>query len=379
MAHAYVPGLKVLKRTIIKKERKLPIEGEVIVKVNDKVKAEEAIAKAFLPGPVDIINAANKLAIDPQELPLFLLKKEGDRVLEGETIIRYSSFFGLFKQEIKSSITGTVESISTSTGQIIIRKDPTPIETIAFVDGIIEQVIPKVGAVVKTYGTYIQGIFGIGREKIGKIKVIANNPNDEINSEKYLEKVEKGDIVVVGSYITKEIIDKLVNIGVVGIISGGIDAEIIKDILGYEIGVAVTGTENIPFTLIITEGFGKISMALKTFNLLKEADNKRASISGTTQIRAGVIRPEIIIPFIHEIEDISKIEENKFSTTLEKGVLVRIIREPYFGKIAQILDLPEEPTLIPTESKVRIAKIKILETNEEILYPRANIELIEEN
>ncbi|MGC8734857.1 MAG: hypothetical protein ACP5RD_07475 [bacterium] len=379
MAHAYVPGLKVLKRTIIKKERKLPIEGEVIVKVNDKVKAEDPIAKAFLPGPVDIINAANKLAIDPQELPLFLLKKEGDKVVEGETIIKYSSFFGLFKQEIKSSITGTIESISTSTGQIIIRKDPTLIETIAFVDGIIEEVIPKVGAIVKTYGTYIQGIFGIGREKIGKIKVIANDPNDEINSEKYLEKVEKGDIVVGGSYITKEIMDKLVNIGVVGIISGGIDAEVIKDILGYEIGVAVTGTENIPFTLVITEGFGKISMASKTFNLLKEAENKKASISGATQIRAGVIRPEIIIPFIDEIEDISKIDENKFSTALQEGALVRIIREPYFGKIAQIIELPEEPTLIPTESKVRIAKIKILETNEEILYPRANIELIEEN
>ncbi|MGB9638861.1 MAG: hypothetical protein ACPL1F_06175, partial [bacterium] len=358
MAHAYVPGLKVLKRTIIKKERKLPIEGEVIVKVNDKVKAEDPIAKAFLPGPVDIINAANKLAIDPQELPLFLLKKEGDKVVEGETIIKYSSFFGLFKQEIKSSITGTIESISTSTGQIIIRKDPTLIETIAFVDGIIEEVIPKVGAIVKTYGTYIQGIFGIGREKIGKIKVIANDPNDEINSEKYLEKVEKGDIVVGGSYITKEIMDKLVNIGVVGIISGGIDAEVIKDILGYEIGVAVTGTENIPFTLVITEGFGKISMASKTFNLLKEAENKKASISGATQIRAGVIRPEIIIPFIDEIEDISKIDENKFSTALQEGALVRIIREPYFGKIAQIIELPEEPTLIPTESKVRIAKIK---------------------
>lgn len=379
MAHAYVPGLKVLKRTVIKKERKLPIEGEVIVNVNDRVKAEDAVAKAFLPGPVDIINAANKLAIDPQELPLFLLKKEGDRVLEGETIIKYSSFFGLFKQEIKSSITGTIESISTSTGQIIIRKDPTPIQTIAFVDGIIEETIPKVGAIVKTYGTYIQGIFGIGREKIGKIKIIAENPYDEINDEKYLKNVEKGDIVVGGSYITKEIIDKLIKLEVVGIITGGIDAETIKDILGYEIGVAVTGTENIPFTLIVTEGFGKISMALKTFNLLKEANNKKASISGATQIRAGVIRPEIIIPFLDEVEDLAKIEDKNISTALEKGAFVRIIREPYFGKIAQITDLPEDPTIIPTESKVRVAKIKILDTNEEIIYPRANIELIEES
>jgi hypothetical protein len=124
--------------------------------------------------------------------------------------------------------------------------------------------------------------------------------------------VEKGDIVVGGSYITKEIIDKLIKLEVVGIITGGIDAETIKDILGYEIGVAVTGTENIPFTLIVTEGFGKISMALKTFNLLKEANNRKASISGATQIRAGVIRPEIIIPFLDEVEDLAKIEDKNF-------------------------------------------------------------------
>ncbi|MFN4220532.1 MAG: hypothetical protein ACK4GJ_06425, partial [bacterium] len=60
------------------------------------------------------------------------------------------------------------------------------------------------------------------------------------------------------------------------------------------------------------------------------------------------------------------------------GSYVRIIREPYFGKIAVITDLIEEPFPIPTDSKVRVAKIKVLDTDEEIIYPRANIEIIEE-
>lgn len=378
MAHAYVPGLKVLSRTVVKKERKLPIEGEVVVEKGKLVKANEVVARALLPGPVDIINAANKLGIDPKELSLFLLKKEGDKVQEGETIVKYSSFFGLFKQEIKSNINGTVESISLATGQIILRKDPTPIEIVAFVDGIIEEVIPKNGVIVKTYGSYIQGIFGVGKEKIGKLKLLSPDNTHQLTDTSLLENVEKGDIIVGGSYVSKSFVDKAIEKGVIGIIVGGIDAETLKEILGYEIGVAVTGTEEIPITFVITEGFGIINMAEKTFGLLENANGRMVSISGATQIRAGVIRPEIIIPFLEEIESIEKIENENVTTSLQVGSYVRIIREPYFGKIAVITELTEEPFPIPTESKVRVAKIKILDTDEEIIYPRANIEIIEE-
>ena len=37
-------------------------------------------------------------------------------------------------------------------------------------------------------------------------------------------------------------------------------------------------------------------MAERTFSLLKSLEGKTASINGATQIRAGVIRPEVIVP-----------------------------------------------------------------------------------
>ena len=49
---------------------------------------------------------------------------------------------------------------------------------------------------------------------------------------------------------------------------GGVDYNTISKILGYSLGVAITGTENTT-TLILTEGFGEINMAERTFNLLK--------------------------------------------------------------------------------------------------------------
>ncbi len=51
-------------------------------------------------------------------------------------------------------------------------------------------------------------------------------------------------------------------------------------------------------TLVITEGFGKMAMAHRTFDLLKSKQGMKASVNGATQIRAGVMRPEVIVPLI---------------------------------------------------------------------------------
>lgn len=49
MAHAYTPGLKVSSRTIFRKERRLPLKGEVLVKVGDTIEAEDVIARTDFP------------------------------------------------------------------------------------------------------------------------------------------------------------------------------------------------------------------------------------------------------------------------------------------------------------------------------------------
>ena len=52
----------------------------------------------------------------------------------------------------------------------------------------------------------------------------------------------------------------------------------ISKILGYSLGVAITGTENTT-TLILTEGFGEVNMAKRTFDLLKENELDEESIN----------------------------------------------------------------------------------------------------
>ena len=80
MAHAYTPGLKVAAGATIRNERRLPIEGEVTVQVGDKIEAEDVVAKASLPGNVQLVNIANLLSIPTEDIRDYMLKSEGEPI-----------------------------------------------------------------------------------------------------------------------------------------------------------------------------------------------------------------------------------------------------------------------------------------------------------
>ena len=372
MAHAYTPGLKVSRYTIIRKDRRLPLKGEVLVEEGQKVKAEDIVARTQIPGNVVLINVAAKLGIDPSEVRKVMLKKEGDPVKKDEVIAFAKVFFGLFKTELKSPIDGIVESISDITGQVILREPPINVEINAFIDGTVVKVYPQEGVEIETTGAFIQGIFGVGGERIGKLRVAVDSPEEELTVDRLLDD-ESGNIIVGGSFVTGEALLEAQRRGAYGVIVGGIDDINLKEYVGYDIGVAITGNEDVDTTLIITEGFGKIRMATRTFDILKSLEGYKTSISGATQIRAGVMRPEIIIPYQSDLP----LQTEEDEGTLEIGRAVRIIRSPYFGLIGKVVELPPQPTKIETESTTRVLKVQ-LEDGRIITVPRANVELIQE-
>jgi hypothetical protein len=136
--------------------------------------------------------------------------------------------------------------------------------------------------------------------------------------------------------------------------------------------VAITGSEDLGLTLILTEGFGHIRMADRTWDLLGSMAGRMASVSGATQIRAGVMRPEILIPR----EDAASAQHEDHGTGLESGMLVRVIRQPYFGRIGRVSGLPSELQPLDTEAKVRVLVVEFSD-GERAVVPRANVERIE--
>ncbi len=372
MAHAYTPGLKVAAGTTIRNERRLPIGGEVIVRVGDRIEAEDVVAKAVLPGNVQLVNIANLLSIPPEDIRDYMLKKEGEPVAKDEIIGETKGLFGLFKSHARGPIDGTIEGISDVTGQVIIREAPIPVNVMGHIAGSIVEIISDEGAIVETYGTYIQGIFGIGGETVGALEVVVDSPDTPLTKD-FIRSAHQDKILCGGAVVGNDAIQEAIRQGVKGIIVGGIHDDDLRALLGYELGVAITGSESLGLTLVITEGFGEISMAARTFNLLKAQEGMTASINGATQIRAGVVRPTIIIPVEAQEETV---DTNIASAALDIGTPIRIIREPYFGQLGHVSALPVERQQLETEAKVRVLEVE-LEAGSTVVLPRANVEIIE--
>ena len=141
--------------------------------------------------------------------------------------------------------------------------------------------------------------------------------------------------------------------------------------------MAITGSEQIGLTLIITEGFGDIAMAERTFDLLEAREGDEAAVNGATQIRAGVMRPEIVIPL-----------------TDEEKADARSSREHTRGPARDRPAGPDHPRSVlradrrgggaaaraarcsDSGSKARVLEVE-LDSGESVIVPRANVELIE--
>jgi hypothetical protein len=369
--HSYAPGLRVTGCTTIRKDRRLPIAGQVLAKQGAKVRAEDVVAHAELPGDVATVNAVNQLGITPAELPAVMRKKPGDPVQRDEIIAETKPFIKWFRSRSRSPVDGVIETVSHITGQVIIRTAPRPVDVRAYVDGTVIEVWPGEGVLVETTGAFVQGILGIGGEVAGELAIVGDGPADTIGPADLTDALAD-KIVVAGALITREVFDRAARIGVAALVCGGFHDADLRALLGYDLGVAITGHEDIRPTLIITEGFGRIAMARGTHELLAAHAGRRASANGATQIRAGVLRPEIIIPLP---KDGASASEAAATEGLTVGARVRIVREPGFGRLGVVKSLPPEARRVESEAKVRVVELAFSQ-GETMIVPRTNVEVI---
>ena len=373
MAHAYTPGLKVLHETKVIKERRLPLKGDVLKKKGEIVAPDDIVATTDLPGNVQMVNVANLLNIDAEDIGDVIKLQKGEKFSKDDLIAETAGLFGLFKSKVQAPVSGTLESYSEITGQVVLREAPIPVEMDAYVSGKVKDVIPEEGVHIETDAAFIQGIFGIGGESRGDLKIITKTRYDEITSD-MLDSSLEGKVVVGGSHITLATYKKAISLKVAAIVVGGFNYSDLKPILGYTLGVAITGSEDLATSLVVTEGFGKINMGHRTFDLLKEHDGNFVSVNGATQIRAGVIRPEIVIPLKGD-QITGKHKDIDASRGITDGSLIRVIRAPYFGKIGKVISLPNELQKMESETMVRVAEVEL--DGEKMIVPRANLEMVE--
>lgn len=372
MAHSYTPGLRVTDSARVLRERRLPLKGQVLAPLGAEVAPDTVVARTELPGNIQTVNLAQKLATDPAKVAETLVRPIGSEVKKGEIIATAKSMFGLMKSHAEAPSDGTLESVSTVTGQLILREPPIPVEVTAYVRGHVVEVIPNEGVVIEALGAFMQGIFGVGGETFGPLVVAVSGPEQELTPQ-HLKPEHKGKVVVGGSFVSYDTLMHAREVGVAAVVVGGFDDQDLKRLLGKDLGVAITGGEDLGFTLVLTEGFGRIQMAQRTWTLLNAHQGEIASVSGATQIRAGVMRPEILVPRPGGASDASS---ESLEGGLDLGSMLRLIREPYFGRIGKVTALPPELQALDTEAHVRVLEVEFVDDGKRATVPRANVERI---
>lgn len=369
MSKVLTPALAVTSRTTIRRRRDLPIAGEVLVKEGDRVTGSQVVARAQLDGELRLIRVAEVLGIPASDLPAALRVAEGDHVEEGAQLAELRGLWGLFRTTVLAPISGTVEFISSATGHVGVRAPSIPLNLTAYIAGRVVSVEPQRSVVVEAEGTFVQGIFGVGGERLGQLRILPISGTTKLTEDHIPERAQ-GEVLVGGHSPTSGALSKAARAGAVGCITGSIDDRTLRDYVGHDIGVALTGDEAVSMTLIITEGFGALPISERVLTTLGSINGQIVSINGATQVRAGAQRPEIIGPMVDSVNP-HDIRERSLSV----GARVRIVRVPYFGACGVIVELPHELGRIETGAMVRILRAT-LDDGRQVTVPRANVELV---
>lgn len=288
--------MQVVEETTVRKERRIPTRGEVLVKPGDAVEPETVLARGVVENPdIQELKVFAALGVDPEVARDYMLKAEGDDVKKDEVVAIYRSFFGRSTRVARAPIDGRIEAFSGVTGRAIIRGHPISMEARAHIPGTVAEIIEGEGAVIEVRAAVVQGAFGLGGEATGSVVFAAESPGSPLTSED-VKPEHRGSVLVGGSVATLDALKAAARSGLSGVVVGGVDQKDLTEFLGYELGVGITGSEDIGFTLIITEGFGVQPMDEARFSLLKKHEGRLACIDGATQIRSRILRPEVVIP-----------------------------------------------------------------------------------
>ncbi len=350
----YPPETRVSTLTTIQRERTLPLIGEVVVRVGQRVEPWDVVAQAAVPSGYRIVKVAQTLRARDGNIAPYLLKREGDDVKAGEPIAVRR---GLFRRAVRSPVDGFLAAVGA--GRVLIEADTTLIELRAGMRGRVTSVRTNWGATIETVGAVVQGVWGNGKEGHGVLKVLADSPQGVLTREN-IEVGAQGAVILAGQGMTLEALEFAVEMQVRGIIIGGLEAAL------WQAAMAT------PFPIIVTEGWGTIPMSPAIFDVLGSNDGREVSLSGQVQTGWEQVRPEVIVPLLASE---APAEESVADSPLEEGSTVRLLRQPYTGATGRVVALPHAPKKLAAGVTFHGAEVE-LTTGERVFAPFANVELI---
>lgn len=323
------------------------------VKEGDKVEAESVVAHCEVSAGQRLVKVAHVLGISRKSVKKHLLRSVGDRIYQGEIIARKKGVLGVGKRELRSPVDGVITDIDQN-GDIIVKFLPMPVRLVAGAPGLVSNVRED-SITVRTFGTEIKGASGLGKAREGIVKIIAK-PNEFIIPQK-IDASCQGRVVVGGSYLDRAAIEKALTVGVKGIVVGGID---------YKDFISLGVNSDVGITIVVTEGFGKVSMGKDILEAFNKLNDKFAFING--------LEKTIIVPAEKKVVDNEPLQEELWRE-LNVGDVVRYFRPDAEELVGVVEEISENEIELESGLPAILATIKFL-SGTRIKAPAANLEII---
>lgn len=259
-----------------------PVRGKVISMFDSGVIILEEIQD--YDGRPIVVNLTERLLMNPKNALRRFRFNKGDFVRK-DTVL--AEIFGSNIKLVKSPINGFVKEIDAKSGCVTIQYDMKPLETKAYLSGRVISSDKENKVTIEGRGYRLQGVIGFGGECVGKLSIVTDISG--------LKEEHRERIVLVQNALDEPFLKKAAELGIKGIIAPSMDNDEWIKFYGKEMGVALTGDEDIPFSIVLMMGFGKYLITDDIINFFNTYRDAFISINGRTQIRAGITRPEIVI------------------------------------------------------------------------------------
>jgi hypothetical protein len=350
----YLPQTVISPLTIVRKERRLPGRGDILVREGDRVEPVQVIGRAMVPGEFRIVNLAQMLGVPRRAVRRYLKVKPGQEVRKGDVLAARG---GLAGRVCRAPIEGTVTGIGG--GRLIIESPPQVVEVRAGYPGVVKRVLREEGVVIQIAGALIQGAWGNQQEGFGVLRLLTDAREKPLRG-RMIDASCRGANQIAGILNPVEVLNQAIEMQVRGIIVGSLAPEL------WEKAVQA------PFPIVATEGLRSIPMSPRAFQLLSTYNGREAVVDGHFAGGPSILRPEIIVPLPAE-PGTGPLELP--ATPLKIGDMVRVVRPPYVGQTGTIVALLNTGRLA-TGSHIPIVKVTVLGEESPIPVPVFNLEVI---
>lgn len=332
--------------TIIRK-RLLPVNGKVVVKLNQHILATDTIAEAEYSHKHHLIDIAHILGIKASVADKMVSVRVGEKLAAGTVVAK----------AIKVEHSGRV--VAAGGGQILLDISEKPLELQAGISGEVIELIQHRGAIIQEVGALVQGVWGNGRISSGTLHVLAEKPA-EILTSKQLDMSLRSLVIMAGSCQDAEALKAAAEITVRALILSSIHPSLL--------GLA----RKMPYPIVVTDAIGKQAMNANAYKIIS-TNNQREKVTVNAEAfqRYKGTRPEIIIPLPHTDLPSTPREVDIFAP----GQKVRLRRAPHAGATGTLVNLPSGMQTLPNGLRVLAGEVK-LNFGEQVTVPLVNLEVL---